>query len=117
MKTTYLDIEDRYELQTDNEEITADVIIGNAQAGSYTFFLDKESKGQDQETLIGKSGEIRGSKLIVSALVQDVRTETNWLSITLGITEKGSTNKYGPYSKKVDTDLDRVLYTIIIDMV
>lgn len=118
MANTYVDIEDKYELQTTNDSIVVDVLIGNAQSGAYSIFLGMELISQNSEANLGTVDALRGKELMVSCVVKDTREETNWTSMTIGITEGSRDNfKYGPYSRQVKKDLDTVTYTIIIAMI
>ncbi len=117
MANTYVDIEDKYDLKTATENVTVSALIGNAQPGAYSIFLDSELKSQNSPALLGSANLIKGKTIIISCIVQDTRTETNWTSLTVGITEGNSDQKsYGPYSKQVSKDLDTVTYTIKISL-
>lgn len=115
-KTTYVDIEDRYHLKTDNEEVNVDVIIGNAQPGAYSIFLNSKLVGQNKPIGLGKASSLANKKLLVSVVVQDERVETNWTSAEIVIKEGSNKISYGPYSKEVNEHLDTIIYTIKITL-
>ena len=119
MANTYLDIEGTYKIQTNGKQLKVDALIGDAQVGAFTFLLDAQLMGQNEMTTLGNTSDLHGTKLIVSSVVQDIREETNWVSLTVFIKEEGqdADRIYGPYSKELKQDLDTVTYTIVIDLI
>lgn len=114
MAITYVEIEDRYQIQTQNENITVEVTIGDAGVGAYVIFLDKVLKASNTIANLGKASEVIGKRTIISATVPDVLDETNWTSITVFVKEGNLSKTYGPYSKQVSNNLDTVCFIIQI---
>ncbi len=114
MANTYVDIEDNYSLKSQEDDVYADVIIGNAQPGAYSIFLNTELIGQNKRVKAGKASGLVDKKLVFSVVVQDEREETNWTSAEITLEEGNSRTSYGPYSREVNAHLDTVTYTIKI---
>ncbi len=112
MANSYIDIEEKYDLKSQNDMITVSVTIGNAQSGAYSIFLGPELISQNKPADLGSAEFVKAKKMILSCVVQDTRTETNWTSMKVELIE-GSRDKinFGPYSKEVNKDLDTVTYT------
>ena len=112
MPITYVEIEDCYKPKTTSEEISVEVIIGNAGVGGYLIFLDRKLKAANKIAKLGKAKAVLGKRTIISATVPDVLDETNWTSLTVVVREGNSKTTYGPYSKEVANHLDTVSFTI-----
>ncbi|HEY8936482.1 MAG TPA: hypothetical protein VIM65_14730 [Cyclobacteriaceae bacterium] len=114
MAITYVEIEDRYQTQTQSENVTVEVTIGDAGVGAYIIFLDKVLKAANTTANLGKASEVIGKRTIISATIPDTLDETNWTSVTVYIKEGSQSKTYGPYSKHVSNNLDTVNFIIQI---
>lgn len=75
----------RYEV-ADGATVVLDVAIGDGQRGHCTALLGEQQICAADTIVglpVGEGAALRGSKLVISALVLDVRTETDWTSVEL----------------------------------
>lgn len=76
--------------KTSTGKVLLDIIVGDAQRSATSIFLtdtkgtiSELKKGDDVKNVVVGDGPILpGSVLVISSVVTDVRTETNWTSVT-----------------------------------
>ena len=114
MSITYVNLEDEYKVQTDNEDISISVAIGDGQSGAYVIFLGKELKGTNALASLGKKQNVVGENALIAVTIADTLEQTNWTSIAVNIKEGEISTPYGPYKKQAPQHLDTVIYTLKI---
>ncbi len=115
MATTYVDIQDRYFIKTDNtNDITINVIIGDGQTGAYVIFEDKKLKAANKSANLKTANKLVGKRCLVAATIVDMMNATNWTSVTVEVQDGNKKQTYGPYSKEAPIQLDTIGYTISI---
>jgi len=73
MATTYVDIQDRYFIKTDNtNDIRINVIIGDGQTGAYVIFEDKKLKAANKSANLKAANKLVGKRCLVAATIVDM---------------------------------------------
>jgi len=115
MAITYVDIQDRYFIKTDNtNDIRINVIIGDGQTGAYVIFEDKKLKAANKSANLKAANKLVGKRCLVAATIVDMMNSTNWTSVTVEVLDGNKKQTYGPYSKEAPLQLDTIGYTISI---
>ncbi len=115
MAITYVDIQDRYFIKSDNtNDIIINVIIGDGQTGGYLIFEDKKMKAANKSANLKGADKLIGKRCLVSAVIVDMLNHTNWTSITVEVKDGNKGQTFGPYSNEAPAHLDTVSYTISI---
>jgi hypothetical protein len=70
------------------EVVIARATIGEGQEGAWTMLVDGEHVGggtAPADVALGRGGELRGRQLEISAILKDVRAETDRLTLTANV--------------------------------
>lgn len=114
MSSKIVEIDARFNLNQGALKLS--VKLGDGQPGSYNIFLDNELLKNSAVVDLGDSSSLSGKVLSIVATIRDVRKETNWTSVSLTLTDRNQTVMLGPYSRKVDKDFGKIIYSIDIDL-
>lgn len=113
MAVKHVDLDDCYIPKTSDQEIFADVEIGDGQDGSYSIFSGTKFIKANAPAKLGRKADIIGKKTRISVTIVDELQETNWTSITVFISEgTGAPTKFGPYKVQAENHLDTIIYTL-----
>ena len=114
MAVSYLELEDNYNVKTDDKPISIEVEVGNGQSGAYVIFLGKKLKGTNSPAPLGQKADVKGQKATIATTVADTLQETNWTSVTVYVIEGENRTTFGPYKKQAAQHLDTIIYTLQI---
>ena len=107
-----------HKMASDDDKIVARATIGEGQEGAWSMHIDdKFIKGgtAPEDVKLGTARKLRGSLLEVSAVIKDVRKETDRLTLTARVTP-GETRPKPKISQSGDRG-DNATYSIVIHFV
>jgi hypothetical protein len=93
----------------DDRDVSLDIIVGDGQKGGSSVSLIKAGSANPSKDIasganiakrnLGSGKQLRGAVLVVSTLVQDIRPETDWTSVTVGLSN-GEADHSWPAAEK-----------------
>jgi hypothetical protein len=104
-----------HRIRDEAEVVTARATIGEGQEGAWTMLVDGEHLGggtAPADVVLGKGGALRGRQLEISAILKDVRAETDRLTLTARVTS-GHVETEARLSNEVDAG-DNAAYSIVV---
>ncbi len=107
----------RYDV-AESGSVRLDVTIGDGQQGHCTVLLGEQQIAAGPviaDLPVGEAAALRGSKLVVSALVRDVRPETDWTSATLGL--RGGVQAQEHIQRALSQGAPAVSYVYVVEFV